>query len=106
MFALSCSEPVILGDDCVSANEVGLCELSTDFASFADDTVTVCGVLIDSDGMRLANSDCSLLIIPVGYSIPDSVVGGKALCSGIVFYHEDRGEPGLAVLAIKVRVDR
>ncbi len=101
-----CSEPVILGEEIPGIERVEIGEIIENYSDFADDTVEVRGKIELGPDFRLVDGKDRLLIIPVGLDIPDSLADGNSVCAGIVFYHEERAEPGLAALYLKVRPPR
>lgn len=65
--------------------------------------IIVKGKLICDDGTQIIEDrDGSLLIAPVGYEIPDSLAGGRIICFGSVFYHEEMEKLGIAADAVKI----
>ena len=56
----------------------------------------------EEDTPFISNDDGVLAIAPVGYEIPDSLAGGKIVCLGFLFYHEEREAPGIAANAVKI----
>ena len=100
---MSYSEPVELGEDSSRARKAQINDILRDPPTFTNDTVEIRGELKSAENLFLSKKGQELLLAPVGFRIPDSLIGGKAVCRGVVFYHEEMGEPGLAVSWLKVR---
>ncbi len=104
LFFAGCSEPVELGERGDSkTRKVEIADILCDPPAFADDTVEIRGELKSAENLFLSKKGQELLLAPVGFRVPDSLIGGKAVCRGVVFYHEEMGDPGLAVNWLKVR---
>lgn len=104
LFLTGCKKPIYFGNRDIEGRKTDLCSIIRDFPSYSDDTVSVKGSLI-SEGRKLylAGRTGILLLAPVGFDIPDSLLGGKTVCEGIVFYHEGLRMPGIAALGVRVR---
>ncbi|RKZ31013.1 hypothetical protein DRQ36_03610 [bacterium] len=102
----ACSEPVELGKPIPEARRIKIREITDTPSVYADDTVEVEGEIRGGAVYKIIDGNAELLLAPVGFDLPDSLIGGKASCQGLVFYHEERGEPGLAAYYIKVRPPR
>lgn len=100
-----CSESVYFGEAEIEARKASLCEIAANYELFADETVKVAGT-IERGNVLSRDLKCSVEVFPVGFALPDSVIGGKAECVGFVFYQEETDNPGFAVLGIKVRPPR
>jgi len=99
---LSCAEPVCIGDVEVEGREISLCEVFENFEHFADGTVEVAGIF-EGDFVKSRRDNCSLALFPVGFAVPESLIGGRGEFVGTVFYQEETDEPGLAVIGMRVR---
>jgi hypothetical protein len=100
-----CSEPKRFGDAEIEARKASLCELVASYELFVDETVKVAGI-IEREKLLSRDLKCSIEVFPVGFAFPDSIIGGKAECIGIVFYQEETDNPGFAVFGIRVRPPR
>jgi len=101
MFILSCAEPVNIGYEDIEGREASLCDVCLHFETFADETVEVEGIF-DKAHLKSKRGECLLAVFPVGFAVPESLMGGKAKCVGTVFYQEETDEPGLAVIGMRV----
>lgn len=73
--------------------------------SFAGDTLRVRGTLENNENSYfLRGSEDSILILPVGFTIPDSALGGRSQGTGMVYYDEERRRPALALERLTVRL--
>ena len=85
---MSCSEPVELGEDSSRARKAQINDILRDPPTFTNDTVEIRGELKSAENLFLSKKGQELLLAPVGFRIPDSLIGGKAVCRGVVFYHD------------------
>ena len=93
----SCGRWIDFGEETKDARSATIEEITADPPAFANDTVRVGGILKRSAGwLTLNKGECSIPILPVGFDVPDSAMGGKAFAEGMVFYHEELQTPGIA----------
>ncbi len=102
----ACSEPVHLGEAEIEAEKVDLVDVCTNYELFADETVHVEGVILDGVMVDSREAEYEMGIFPVGFRIPDSLIGGKGHCIGTIIYQEETEKPGLAVLSMEIHVPR
>ncbi len=100
----SCERWVDFGEEPKEVRGATVEAITADPHEFANDTVLVEGVLGRSHGrLSLDKDECSVLILPVGFDLPDSSMGDRAFVEGMVFYHEELQMPGIAADFIAVR---
>jgi len=92
-----CAEPIEIGEKTEDLQKIRISEINLDPSECAGDTIKTRGVIIDNGvDYRLVDDGEYLILALVGFDLPDSLIGAKVHCEGMIFYHEEKGHPSIA----------
>gem|GEM_PF-2193349 len=99
IISISCARKVEIGSPIAEPVKTDISLIVSDPPAFMGDSVRVSGgPFFEGDYLRLSDSRGSeILCFPVGFEFPDSLFFKRARVEGMVFYHEEREAPAIAV---------